>query len=257
VPRTQVSSTANPTIKRIIALRDRRSVRYAERLFVLEGPRFVWDAAHASSPQLLVGTAAALDQWDIAESQNVIEVTDDLFRHVTSTESPQGVLGVFQMPELKVPTNRPRLAVIADGVQDPGNLGTLMRSAVAFRATELICLRGTVDPYSPKVVRAAAGAHFSLPVSLAQPDELPADPGSVVIADERADLVPSQFDWTRPLSLVVGGEARGVSDAILARPHTSVAIPMAETIESLNAGVAASILLYEADRQRRSQSPRR
>jgi TrmH family RNA methyltransferase len=257
VPRTQVSSTANPTIKRIIALRDRRTVRYTERLFVLEGPRFVWDAARASPPQLLVGTPAALDQWEIDESQSVVEVTDEIFRHLTSTESPQGVLGVFAMPEVAIATDRPRLALIADGVQDPGNLGTLMRSAVAFRATELICLRGTVDPYSPKVVRAAAGAHFFLPISLALPDELPADLGSIVIADESAELVASQFDWTSPLSLVVGGEARGVSEAILARSHTAVVIPMASAIESLNAGVAASILLYEADQQRRSQTPRR
>jgi TrmH family RNA methyltransferase len=257
VPRTQVSSTANPTIKRIVALRDRRNLRQTERLFVLEGPRFIWDAAHASPPQLLVGTAEALDRWDIAESQNVVEVTEELFRHLTSTESPQGVLGVFAIPDVPIPTDRPRLAVVADGVQDPGNLGTMMRSAVAFRATELICLRGTVDPWSPKVVRAAAGAHFNLTITLAVAEELAENLGSIVIADEKADLVPSQFDWTVPTTLVVGGEARGVSTQIAARPHTSVAIPMAASIESLNAGIAASILMYEADSQRRRKRSHR
>ena len=218
---------------------------------MLEGPRFIWDAAHASPPHILVGTTDALDRWDIDESQNVVEVTEDLFQHLTSTESPQGVLGVFAMPEVPIPTDRPRLAVIADGIQDPGNLGTLMRSAVAFQATELICLRGTVDPWSPKVVRAAAGAHFNLPITLAVADELPEDLGSIVIADETAELVPGHFDWTVPTTLVIGGEARGVSDQVKARAQTLVAIPMASSIESLNAGVAASILLYEADSQRR------
>lgn len=257
MPRLQVSSTANPTIKRIVALRDRRSVRYAERLFVLEGPRFIWDAAHASPPQMLVGTADALDQWDIDETQQVVEVTDDLYRHITSTESPQGVLGIFAMPDLAVATDRTRLAVLADGVQDPGNLGTLMRSAVAFGATELICMKGTVDPFSPKVVRAAAGAHFHLPITSGQSVVLGDDLGTIVIADGTARTTPGQFDWRQPVSLVIGGEARGISSEILDRPHSAVAIPMAEAVESLNAGVAASILLYEADRQRREKPSRR
>ncbi|HRA47151.1 MAG TPA: RNA methyltransferase [Thermomicrobiales bacterium] len=252
MPRTVVSSTANPTIKRIVALRDRRAIRYAERRFIVEGPRFVWDSAFKQPPELLVGTATALDAWEIDPAQEVLEVSDELFQHISTTDTPQGILGVFVMPEVAIPEGRTPLIVLADGIQDPGNLGTLIRSAVAFGATEVIALRGTVDPFSPKVVRAAAGAHFLIRISAVAPDDLSLVNVQLVLADEDGSVPPAKVAFRKPTAVAVGGEARGISDALRTREHVSVAIPMMPALDSLNAGVAISVLLYEADRQRRA-----
>jgi TrmH family RNA methyltransferase len=162
------------------------------------------------------------------------------------------MLGVYAMPDLEPSTDRVTLTVIADGIQDPGNLGTLIRSAVAFGATSIVCLRGTVDPFSPKVVRAAAAAHFLVPISLSTHEDLAVGAGQLVLAEGEGAAAPDVIDWRRPTTVVIGGEARGVSPDMRARDHLSVAIPMWPGLESLNAGVAASVLLYEADRQRRA-----
>lgn len=253
MPRTIVSSANNPTIKRLIALRDRRSVRQAERLFIVEGPRFVWDAARSQTPAMLVGTAAALDAWDIPEEIDTVEVPDSLFLHVSDTKSPQGVLGVHAFPDLRPQSDLASLVVIADGIQDPGNLGTLVRSAVAFGGTQVICLKGTVDPWSPKVVRAAAGAHFLVPIEIRPQEDVQLDGLQVVIADEEATTPPFRINWLLPTALVIGGEAHGVRTALRDLVHEAVSIPMDPRLDSLNAGIAASVLLYEADRQRREQ----
>ncbi|MBC7325928.1 MAG: RNA methyltransferase, partial [Moorella sp. (in: Bacteria)] len=149
------------------------------------------------------------------------------------------------------------LLMIAAGIQDPGNLGTIWRTALGVGATGLVLTRGSVDPYNPKVVRAAMGATFRLPVvggvepaALAQ--ELRAAGIKLVVADVAAPLVFWQADLSGSLALTVGSENHGPGGELLAAATARVGIPLAGPMESLNAAVAAALLLYEALRQRQA-----
>jgi RNA methyltransferase, TrmH family len=167
------------------------------------------------------------------------------------TRQPQGVVAVFAWPELPP---RPGLRLVLDGIQDPGNVGTLLRSAEAAGVGLAICAPGSADPYSPKVLRAAMGAHFSLPLRVDADweqiaDELAACP-LVYAAEADASMPYYAADWRQPAALIIGGEARGVSAEGQALASHLISIPMLGRAESLNAGVAGSILLFEALRQR-------
>jgi TrmH family RNA methyltransferase len=133
-----VTSEQNPDIKRIKALRDCRTVRHTERLCVVEGRRFVADAAMSAEPRLVVLAESAADS-EIPSADDVIVVPDALFERVADTQTPQGILGVFPFPDLAVDSDVVPLILVADRIQDPGNLGTMIRSAAALGATAVIC----------------------------------------------------------------------------------------------------------------------
>lgn len=175
-------------------------------------------------------------------------LTDDEIGTLSATEHPQGVLLVVDEPKPVAPFVSPNGRYLAaDGVQDPGNLGTLIRAGLAFGLDGVIALGGTVDPWNPKSVRSAAGACFRLPVAQAEwadvrswikgagIDLLVAD----VTGEDVASLRPSH-GWM----LVVGSEGGGVSGGVWEAAHQVIAIPMPGGTESLNAGVAGAILLY-------------
>ena len=245
-----VSSEHNPDLKRIKALRDRRSVRHAERLCIVEGPRFVEDAARVEPPlQVVVSESRGVD--DVPHGADVLIVPDKLFDLISDTAAPQGILAIFPFPELAVSTTAIPLLVVPDGIQDPGNLGTLLRSAAALGSTGVICGPGTVDPYSPKVIRAAAAAHWQIPIMLTTNVHNAIGNARLLVADGDAETWIDQLDLTAPSAIVIGNEGYGISDQILSLSHTKVAIQMSQRIESLNAGISASIILYEANRQRR------
>jgi TrmH family RNA methyltransferase len=167
------------------------------------------------------------------------------------TQSPQGVVAAVGWPAI---APRPGLRLVIDAVQDPGNIGTLLRSAEAAGVGLALCTRGCADIYSPKVVRAAMGAHFSLPLrSELSWDEL-ADPlleaTQIYAATAEASMPYYVADWRQPAALIIGSEAHGISAEGLAVATKHIAIPMVGRAESLNAGVAGSIILFEALRQR-------
>jgi TrmH family RNA methyltransferase len=208
-----------------------------------------------SAPELLVISESAFPRWQRSEvsERDVIVVPDVLMATISATETPQGVIGVFPMPEREPLRPAPQLTVVADGVQDPGNLGTMIRSAAASGASQVLCTRGTVDPYNPKVVRAAAGAHFLVPIRFAE-DLAAAVEGSTVYVAEIGPGTPiDQVDWTVPSSVIIGSEAHGPGAEARSLASLPISIPMVNSVESLNAGVAASIILYEAFRQRRQR----
>jgi RNA methyltransferase, TrmH family len=143
---------------------------------------------------------------------------------------------------------------VLDALQDPGNVGTLLRSAEATGVRDVICLAGTADVFNPKVVRAAMGAHFRLPiVQDVDWDRVPAllVAENVYAAVAGASMPYYAADWRQPAAVIVGNEANGVSPAGLEIATKQISIPMAAPVESLNAAVAGSIMLFEAQRQRR------
>jgi TrmH family RNA methyltransferase len=189
----------------------------------------------------------------------VVVLPDDLFQSVSSTEASQGVLALVRPPRWTVEQlfRGECLAVILDGLQDPGNAGAILRAAEAFGATGVACLKGTVSPYNPKCLRASAGSVFRVPLVAAM------DPQLLLVAIEQRKLdmfalMPNgtlelgECNFGRKCALIVGSEGRGVSDRLRAKA-IDVRIPTVG-VESLNAALAAGIALYAARKQRMAAS---
>jgi RNA methyltransferase, TrmH family len=185
----------------------------------------------------------------------VLIVTEEVFQSATLTEHPQGIAALVEPPQFTVEAmfNGIPLVVIAAGLQDPGNLGTLVRSAEAFGATGMILLPGTVSLWNAKTLRASSGSAFRLPVVALTADNafrtLRAHGVRTLAAvakegDRAADL-------RGPIALLVGNEGSGLPEAWIAQADARITIPLAGAVESLNAATAGSVLLYEAMRQRK------
>lgn len=257
-----ITSVSNPRIKHIRSLLANRKDRKRERMFVIEGIRAVEEALKSSTrietlvyePVHLGSTErgqALLQQMQ--DRREAHEAGTDVLAAVSDTVTPQGVVAIVAWPEPA--ERRAGVQLVLDALQDPGNVGTLLRSADATGVTQVLCLRGTADLYAPKVARAAMGAHFRLPMQQDLGwDELalallPYD--NIYVTDARAAMPYYAADWRQPCVLVIGNEANGVSDEARAWASKLITIPMAEGVESLNAAVAGSVVLFEAARQRR------
>jgi TrmH family RNA methyltransferase len=173
---------------------------------------------------------------------------------MADTVTPQGILAVVPFVELSPPSH-PSLSLVVDRLRDPGNLGTILRSAHAAGVEQVILAPKTVDPYNPKVVRGAMGAHFRLPIKvLSWPEIADALAGvQILLADVQGEQAHYEVDWTRPSALIIGGEAYGASREAKQLATATIAIPMHGGAESLNAAVAVSVILFEAARQRRGE----
>jgi TrmH family RNA methyltransferase len=201
----------------------------------------------------------------------ILRTTDKLFAGVAGTDTPQGVAGLIRAREwgfedvLRGPATRegafrgePALVVVMAGVQDPGNVGTIVRSAEAFGASGAIAVRGTADPWSPKALRASAGSALRLPVlrGVAMPVLLAQlkMAGMKIFATKAAASEAREIrqDLTQPCAIFIGSEGAGLPAEVLSAADGTIAIAMSEQVESLNAGVAAAVVLYEANRQRRN-----
>lgn len=185
----------------------------------------------------------------------VIAVADRVFAELTSTETTQGAIALVKPPEwtLDHVLRGRALAVVLDGVQDPGNAGAMVRAAEAFGGSGVVFLKGSVSPYNPKTLRGSAGSMFRLPVVAGVEETLliaAIDQRQVTLyaANPRAAQTISEADFSKSCAILIGSEGRGVSERLQQRA-AGVRIPTAQ-VESLNAAVAAGIMLYEARRQR-------
>jgi TrmH family RNA methyltransferase len=255
-----IASTANESVKYVRSLH-RRSTRYRERAFITEGVRAVEEGIQAGiQPAFLFHTPAVMDLprarsiLSRAEQQGakIKAVSEPVMAAMADTVTPSGILAVFPMLPASVPSPL-TWALVLDGLRDPGNLGTILRSALAARIQLVLTTAGTVDVYSPKVVRAGMGAHFGLNLLVDPPWPVVEEALHglhVLMATPRQGTPYWQVDWRQPTALLIGGEAEGIS-AEAGKLATGYAmIPMEQRVESLNAAVAASILLFEGARQR-------
>ncbi len=255
-----ITSTSNSKVKLARALH-RRRYRYAERRFLVEGIRLLEELVKVGTPPafVLYTDDVLADQRGQMLLENlrrltgeVYRVTDRVLQAAADTVTPQGIVAVVPLPERPAPAD-PWLILVIDGLRDPGNLGSLLRSADAAGVGHIVLTPGTVDPYNPKVVRAGMGAHFRLPMTVAN------DWGAVStvlagrpvwLADASAMHAYYDVDWSQPSVLIIGSEARGAGVEARRLATGRIAIPMAGDVESLNAAVAASVILFEARRQR-------
>lgn len=255
-----ITSPANPRYKLARSLLTRRG-RQKHAQLLLEGVRLIDDSISAGYPPALVlfetdavarltGLSALLDRARDAGAE-VWALDPKLLDALCDTSTPQGVVAVGPWPKL-VPVEQ-GLSVLVDGLQDPGNLGTLIRSAAAAGVDQVITLPGVTDPWAPRVLRAGMGAHYRIAIrqagGLAQVGTWAGEAQRLLAVADASELYTS-VDWTQPSLLIVGGEAHGARVAAEWQGVRPIAIPMARRVESLNAAVAASILLFEAVRQR-------
>lgn len=252
-----VSSAQNPRVKLVRQLQRHGKARREQRRLVLEGVRLVRDVFGAgATPDFVFYTAEAAASGGAvsdlvaqmqAQGVTCLDVTGELMRDMAETETPQGVLGVFPWPDVPPPP-APQLVVIADGWRDPGNLGTLLRTAAAAGVDLVVLTPGTVDAFNPKTLRAGMGAQWRVPVAVWEWEWIAQRLGDLVfyLADAAGATPYDAVDWTRPSAVVVGGEAHGFARAAERIPHALIRIPMVPGVESLNAATAAGILIYAA-----------
>lgn len=260
-----ITSSHNSRIQQVRALLGRRSERKQQNAFVVEGVRLAEEAALSGAPAQLVLYSASLSPRGRAllsrfETSGcpVEEVEESLLRSLSDTETPQGILVVLPLPALALPTDWDFL-IIADQIRDPGNLGTLLRTAAASGADGLILTPGTTDAFAPKVVRAAMGANFRLPIQVWDWPQIhqacqtnPIGAAQLLIADSAGGTSCWEANLKRPTALVIGGEAEGAQPAAFQGQAARVHIPMPGQSESLNAAIAAGILIFEVVRQRKA-----
>lgn len=245
-----VTSRQNNIIKHVKKLASDRKYRRASGEFFCEGPKMLFEAERwGFVPQTILSTdEAQLQQWEGRAARTVL-VSSELLAYAADTETPQGLLFTCALPEAAEELPGARLLVL-DGVQDPGNVGTILRTADAFGADGLVLLPGCADPWSPKVVRATMGACFRLPVltcPLEKLTDMLADAGIPLYATAlREDTQDIRAADLGRAAVVIGSEGRGVSDQVLKACEKTLKIPMRERCESLNAAMAAGIVLWES-----------
>lgn len=248
--RETITSRTNSLIVRIRKLGSRRSFRREEGVFVGEGPRLLAEALRWSSGLETVVCAQGISLPALPQTVRVVEVPDSLLDYIAGTDSPQGVVFLCKGESLAVPeclTGQRYL--ILDGVQDPGNVGTIWRTADAFGADGLILCNRCADPWNPKTVRATMGAVFRLPVfecALEQAVERIQAAGIPLYAAAlREDTADVRTVDLKKCAAIIGSEGRGVSPEALALCQGTLKIPMRGRCESLNAAVAAAVVLWE------------
>ncbi len=259
-----ISSVHNPKIKWVRSLLGDPAARREAGAFVVEGVRLVEEALASGWQARLVlygedlGARGRLAVDNFTAQGTPVElVAEHVLRATSDTQTPQGVLAVVEMRALPLPPT-PDFVFIPDGVRDPGNLGSMLRTAAAAGVQAVLLPKGAVDAYAPKVVRAAMGAHFHLPLASLAWEEIASllvkNDLHIYLADAAAGDPYFRCDLRHPLALIVGGEAEGAGEAARRLASVTLHIPMASGVESLNAAAAAAILLFEVARQRAQNS---
>ncbi len=257
-----ITSDKNPRIQQVRALMDHAKERKASSAFVIEGVRLMNEAILAQWKLQCVFYSNNLSDRGLeivasARARNVFveEIPFQLMAKIADTTSPQGILAIASLPSPKLPECLD-FTLICDAIRDPGNLGTIIRTARAAGVQAILLSPGTSDPFAPKVVRAAMGAHFHLPIFRFDWREIQEickrTNQKVFLASPNGNSDYWQVNLREPSAFIIGGEADGASvEAKNLASHT-VTIPMPGQSESLNAAIAAGILLFETVRQRTS-----
>lgn len=246
-----ITSRKNPLLQKIRQLSTGgRSVREKAGEYLGDGVKLLEEALKWDAPLTTVVVSPEVTPPDLPDGTRLVQVPKDVMETISPMKAPQGALFLAQLPDTAPPARlEGSRYLVLDGVQDPGNVGTIWRSADALGADGLLLVNGCADPYSTKVVRASMGACFRLPVwettveeleKLLEASQIPLY--ATALREDTVDV--RQADLSRA-AVVIGSEGRGVSQALLDRARQTVKIPMRERCESLNAASAAVIVLWE------------
>lgn len=255
-----ITSNQNSKIKLVRALLGRAKERREAGMFVVEGVRLVEEAVKGDWRLETVLFDESLTERGKSQVESlkskgvdVEEISADLMKSISETETPQGILAVLQFsnPLISTPLD---FVLIPDQIRDPGNLGTLLRSAAATGVQAVLIPPETTDAFAPKVLRAGMGAHFRVPIREMGWEEIHQVcklAGLQVLLADMDGKSCWEIDLSKPLAIIIGGEAEGASEQARKIANQQISIPMAGNVESLNAGAAGSVLMFEVVRQRR------
>ncbi|MGO1469209.1 MAG: TrmH family RNA methyltransferase [Tissierella sp.] len=260
----EISSSKNSIIKEIKSL-SRKKNRWKEKLFIIEGIKLIEEALNNFVPikyilfsEMLLRVDSGEDFFmQIKNKKQTIKISETLFKQISDLENPQGVLAVVEFDEKRIEEIYKKenpLIIFLDRLNDPGNLGTIIRSADAFNIDAIVLGVGSVDPYNSKVVRSTMGSIFRVPIYNIKNNEIFFND----VKKRNIDIITtslngkrlSKKDLSSSAIIVIGNEANGVKNDIIELATKAVKIPMPGKAESLNAGVAASIIMYEGMRSR-------
>lgn len=252
-----ITSSQNSKIKLVRALLGRAKERREANAFVVEGVRLVEEAVNSNWGFQFVLYTEDLSERGInlvkrlEDKKIVVEnIESSLLQSLSETETPQGILAVLDDSRLPIPDS-PNFILIPDQIRDPGNLGTLIRTAAAAGVQAVFIPPETTDAIAPKVVRSGMGAHFRLPIHSMTWDDIREQTKELQIYLADMDGKSCwETDFRQPLALIIGGEADGASDEARKLASQKISILMSGNVESLNAGVAGSVLMFEVVRQR-------
>jgi len=256
-----LTSVQNPRIKDLKNLHQKKH-RDREKVFFIEGVRFVEEALASGVPVKLMvhspklaSSLRGLELLSRAEKAAIelLEVSDHVLGHLAGTENPQGVWAVLPQPEQGNIPPKDGIILLVDGVQDPGNLGTIIRTADAAGARAVLLGAGTVELYNPKTLRSTMGSIFHLPIinvnAVEALTEMRKEGWQVAVADTEGEQEWFTIDLSQPTVIVIGSEARGPAEELVRLADYRVCITMPGLAESLNVAVATGVLLFEAVRQ--------
>lgn len=260
----EISSSKNPIIKEIKSL-SRRKNRWKEKLFIIEGIKLIEEAISSDIPIKHILFSQALLQVDggeeffdkIQNKKQTKKLSNNVFKEISGLENPQGVLAVVEFMERDIGDLYKKdkaFIVFLDSLNDPGNLGTIIRSADAFKIDGIVLGEDCVDLYNPKVIRSTMGSIFRVPIYNIRSNDFFFED----VRKQNIDIVTtslsgnqiSKEDFCGNILVVIGNEANGVRKDILEISTKQIKIPMPGSAESLNAGVAASIIMYEGMKSR-------
>ena len=245
----RITSRQNPFLKQIGKLNNAKSERRRAGVYPGEGPKLLEEAIKAGVKITATVSSEGVDVPEIPGARQV-EVPREVLESLCDTKTPQGVLFLCELPSTRAPEKLDGSRyLVLDGVQDPGNVGTIWRTADALGADGLILVHSCADPFSPKTVRSTMGACFRLPVYEVSEEELPAllerSNLPLYATALRHDTVDIKTADLSRSAVVIGSEGKGISDALLNMSEKTLKIPMRERCESLNAAAAATIVLWE------------
>ena len=261
----QITSTSNPRVRHFLELAAKARTRRREKAFVIEGARLFADTPDRYLLETFA-TEAFFNDCQEALREKLVRagtflVPPELIRKMSDTKTPQGVISIVRMPawEMEDLFAGTPLILVLENIQDPGNLGTMVRTSEAAGASGILLSSDTVDLFNPKTVRSTMSAVFRLPVitapELGEALDLLKERGVTTFAAHLGgEASYDRLSYTGPSAFLIGNEGNGLREETAMRADRKLLIPMHGRIESLNAAMAAGILLYEADRQRRASS---
>ena len=252
-----INSMQNPVIKLVRELQKKKSARKKNKLFVVEGIRAVQEIPKTIQlEKVLVSEQIEESTYEQLNVHEVIVVTEEIFKSISDTQTPQGMLALVKMPEMMLETIQIEdgAYLLLENLQDPGNLGTIIRTAHAFNFKGVFITKGSVDLYSPKVVRSTMSSLFYVPIITDYSIEeviafLKKAQVTLYTTALTKDAQPIQeITFEKRMVLAIGNEGNGVSDCLLSKTDFTMIIPMPGGAESLNASIAAGVCMYEMTR---------
>ena len=257
-----ISSTSNIKVKNIINLKKSAKARKKENCFLVEGPRMFFEIPRDRVVECYLTEEFAGKYDKELRGWNYELISENVCRHLSDTKTPQGVIAVVRRkePAIEELINKEKnpCFFLLESLQDPGNLGTIVRTAEGAGVTGIIMNKETVDIYNPKVIRSTMGAIFRVPFCYVQSltgviDEIKSAGYEVFATAMEGSEVYDCIDYTNGAAFIIGNEANGVSDEVFEKASKRIRIPMEGKLESLNAAVSAAIIMYEIARQKRGK----